>query len=187
MSRVILPVLFFIITVGLFFTYIDPAYKKMQELQALDTRLDGALTKSREFQEARDALLAKYESFNLDDIDRLQTLLPDSLDNVNLTLGVDTIAQAHNIALSDFEFRAENAMPSNAEVDSTVASHRSALLSFSAVGTYADFVNFLRDLEKSLRVVDTHRITVDIVRFDDSRAQERTYVYQVALRSHWLE
>lgn len=187
MSRIIVPILFFIVSVGLFFTYIDPAYKKMQEIQALDARLDSALTKSREFQEARDALLARYEAFNIDDINRLQVLLPDSIDNVSLTLGVDTIAKTHNIELSEFDFREEVVSSSVGGQGAVGSPYRAVLLSFAATGSYADFVNFLRDLEKSLRIVDTHRIAVSASRTDARNAPDDSYFYEVTLKSYWLQ
>ncbi|NDE67999.1 hypothetical protein EB052_00165, partial [bacterium] len=52
-------------------------------------------------------------------------------------------------------------------------------LTFNVTGKYQDFLDFLRDLEKSLRILDTTKISL-------SANDTGTYDYGVELRTYWL-
>lgn len=198
MSRILAPIFFFVIGIGLFFSYIDPAYNHMKELREDNTRLDAALTKSKELQEARDALLARYNTMPSADIAHLERLLPDNVDNVKLILDIDNIASNHSIILGDFEFDAEPLVEDVYAGDEIVqdttspeAWYEAAELRFSVLATYDEFLAFLKDLERSLRIVDVRQLRVGNV--GDADAQKKNeaatgnrYEFVLSINSYWL-
>jgi len=89
MIRFILPIIFVIVAIGLFFGYVDPVYDDVKVLRAEEARFIDALDRSKELQQIKDQLLAKYNTFSSADLERLQKLLPDNVDNVRLVLDLD--------------------------------------------------------------------------------------------------
>lgn len=178
-----MPVFFLLVSAGVFFTYIDPQYQKIGEIQEEHERLDQALTKSKELQEVRNALISRYNTFSRADIDRLQKLLPDHIDNVRLIIDIDSIAAAYGLEIQDFGFSkgAENetGQEDPALAATPNASYGSVLMDFKVNASYTDFLVFLRDLERSLRLVDVVGITV-------SASDPELYSFDVTIRTYWL-
>jgi len=192
MSKVIAPFFFLVVSVGLFFTYIDPAYKQMQALRALDGRLENALTRSKELTEVREALLQRYSSIADADLARLKKLLPDSVDNVRLIIDIDNVASRYGMRVKNFSFPRS--------VDSTVGGSEEvsegpigvAEITFITSGTYADFSAFLIDLERSLRLLDVRSVIVtastDVTKAVGTPAATSPGAHQfnVSLQTYWL-
>ena len=181
-------------TIGLFFMYVDPTYKNVQEIILEQERFDQALNKSKELQIIRDRLLATYNTFSTNDLNRLTKLLPDNVDNVRLVLDIDHIASAYGMRIKDVsvdtleERKAGTIGPSNNK-------YESVKLSFSMVSSYNNLTKFIMDLERSLRIVDITGIS--LVAIEDqisnpdksasSEIQENLYKYNISLRTYWLK
>lgn len=175
--RSVTPILLIIAAIALFFTYIDPTYSDVKTLQAEVASYDDALNKSKELQQIRDALLARYNTFSTDDLKRLELLLPDTVDNIRLVLDIDTIASRYGLVIKDLKIT-----PSSQTQDSftpAVDQIKSVDLSFSVVSDYSTFLTFMRDLQDSLRIVDINRI--DFVVGDRG-----VTTYNVTVRTYWL-
>lgn len=182
MGQILLPVFFLITSVGLFFTYIDGKYTDIQVLLTEQDRLDQALTKSKELQEVRNALISRYNTFSREELDRLQKLLPDHIDNVRLIIDIDNIAAAYNLEIAEFGFSNSGpvTVPIEGEpVDSTEKPYGSVTMDFSVTATYTDFLKFLRDLERSLRLVDVTRVQV-------TAGDTVLYQFNVTILAYWL-
>lgn len=182
MIRLLLPAFFVAAALGLFFGYIDPTYQKVKDLRTEEKRFDEALDRSKELAGIKDRLLSRYNSFSSNELERLQKLLPDNIDNVRLVLDLDGIARSHNILIQNVKVStdAETESSRNA-IGSDPNPYRSVALSFSVAATYEDFLTFIKDLELSLRIVDT--ATVSFVSRDDSNV----YSYQVSVNTYWLK
>ncbi|HJL55844.1 MAG TPA: hypothetical protein QGF60_01410, partial [Candidatus Paceibacterota bacterium] len=101
MTRLAFPIILILLSVGLFFGFIDPTYNEIQIILQEETRFDQALDKSKELQEVRDRLLSRYNTFSTNDLDRLTKLLPDNVDNVRLVLDIDNIASVYGIRIKN--------------------------------------------------------------------------------------
>ena len=179
MIRLITPVIFIVVAVGLFLTYIDPTYQAIKELREGEAQFDQALNQSRELQKTRDSLLSRYNTFDQTNIDRLEKLLPDNVDNVRLILDIDSIASKYNMRTRDVTVTA-----SSPEDPGAIATDQgeigSVVLSFSVIARYDDFINFLRDLESSLRIVD-------VVGLSFNSAAGDAYNFSVSIKTYWLK
>jgi Tfp pilus assembly protein PilO len=188
MGQLLLPIFFLVTSVGLFFTYIDGKYSEIQVLLTEQSKLDQALTKSKELQEVRNALISRNNTFTREELDRLQKLLPDNIDNVRLIIDIDNIAAAYNIEIAEFGFSREESVPitESQPIETAVATSQtdtpygSMVLTFSVSASYADFLKLLRDLERSLRLVD-------VVQIDVTAGAESKYVFDIAIQTYWLK
>lgn len=181
MSKVIAPFFFLVVAVGLFFTYIDPAYKQVQALSTLDARLDAALTRSKELESVRDSLLARYGAFNDEDLSKLRKLLPDTVDNVRLIIDIDNIASTYGMRVKNFSFP-KTVDAKSADVETGPIG--TAEIAFITSGTYADFNAFLRNLETSLRLLDVRAVAITAGGVADQ--PEGTHQFSVTLQTYWL-
>lgn len=174
------------LSVGIFFMYTQPTYDGFQSVQATIAQYDQALSRATELQKLRETLFSRYNSFNKSDVDRLHKLLPDHVDNVRLVLDFDSMATRHQMAIQNVAINSKSADSDKAPTIGGAPStqkYESINLRFSTDGTYSDFVSFLDELERSLRIVD-------VVALNIAQGQvlvgEPTYHYDVTIRTYWL-
>lgn len=179
MIRFILPIIFVVVAIGLFFGYVDATYTKVQELRNEEARFAEALDRSRELQQVKDRLLSKYNAFPTSELERLERLLPDNVDNVRLVLDIDDIASQYNMQIRNVSIGTVNDS-GGAVIGPDTKPYRSLILTFSTRATYEDFLWFMQDLESSLRLVD-------IVNISFSESIGEVYDFQVGVQTYWLE
>lgn len=184
-------ILLFLASLGIFFGYINPAYRSLTERKELrersitELRLErdryaDALEKTREIEQTRTGLLEKYNAIPAEDRERLEKLLPDHVDSVRLIIDVNNMAAQYGMTLRNITL-----LPSNAELAGQTLAigpqeglFKAVGLKFSVTGSYGDFRAFLRDLERSLRLTDVK--TVSFV------AGKEEYTYSVTLVTYTL-
>lgn len=195
MTRTLFSLIFLVGSAGLFFFYTKPAYDSVKAIQSHIAEYDQALDKAAELQRLKQSLLSRYNSFSPVDVDRLHKLLPDHVDNVRLVLDLDTLANQHGFALQNVVINAPGAAAgasadAQAQAAAKIGPNRqtydSLTLRFATSGTYTRFVDFIKALEDSLRIVDLVDLTMD----PDSSVgpgSEPVYRYDITLRTYWLK
>lgn|SRR3989344_4636029 len=166
-------------SIGLFFIYINPTYggvtdskerkdKSVKELKAERARYIEALNKSQDLDEVKQGLLTQYNSVSGAQKARLEKLLPDHIDSVRLVIDVVEIARKHGmrasnitIASSDTKNGKSSGKEDNGSIGPSDDKYKDADFTFILSGTYEQFVSFLGDLEKSLRIVDIESVSFD--------------------------
>ena len=182
MNKFIFPTILVLLSIGLFFIFINPTYSRIGNVKKGTFAYDGALNKSKELQSLRDSLLAEYNTISSSNIDRLRKMLPDHVDNVRLIIEIDNIASAYGMTVKDATLASSNDNENDDErsiFEATVDNKQSMTLNFSVVAPYGSFLSFLKDLEKNLRIVDVESITF-------SASDVDLYEYDVTLKTYWL-
>ncbi len=179
MTKNLLPLFLIVAAFGLFFGYVSPTYTKLAALKAEASNYDQALQKSKDLLSARDVLVTKYnEKFTADDLLRLERLVPDTVDNVRLVLDIDNIAARYGMVIKNVRVAAETEDKKNLGPDDGIFG--SITLSFSVNTNYNNFVQFIRDLENSLRLVDVIGVSFKAT---DSTVND----YEITIRTYWLK
>lgn len=178
MARIVTPIILIAVSVGVFLWFIDPSYERVTALRAETTQYDQALDKARELQGIRDELLRVRNTFSELNKRKLEKLLPNNIDNVRLILDIDSVAaryklQIRNTSVTQTSSRREGAVGND---DSPLGS---AVITFSVAASYQDFVRFLIDLERSLRIVDITGINFAVREGDLNE-------YTVSVKTYWL-
>lgn len=180
--RLILPILLLAAAIGLFALYTNPAYQHIKTLQAQAGAFDAALDNAQALRAERDKLLSKRNTFQTDNLQKLERALPDNVDNIRLIIDINNIAARHNLSLKNVALGSvsdsKNSRSSLA-VGSSGESIGSVDVGFGVTATYDEFLAFLYDLEHSLRIVDVERISFK------SGAGDR-YDYALTIRTYWL-
>lgn len=188
MGRTIISLIALVAAGGIFFAYTQPTYDSVKAVNVQIAQYDEALSKATELQKLKQSLLSKYNTFNPNDIDRLQKLLPDHVDNVRLILDIDSLATKHGMPIQNVVVSGTNANSGTQTAIGTVSSSKqkydSLTIKFSTQGSYETFSGFLQDLESSLRVVDLNSLTVSRTTVAGGAP---VYSYDVTLRTYWLK
>lgn len=177
---------------ALFFMYTQPTYDQVKAANAQISQYNEALNKAAELQQLKQSLLSKYNTFNPNDIERLQKLLPDHVDNVRLILDIDSVAGRRAMAIQNVVVSSSQTAKSSQTAIGTVSSSKqkydSLTVKFTTQGTYDNFRGFLDDIQKSLRIVDL--TSLSITRTNEGAAGSTAaplYNYEVTMRTYWLK
>jgi len=210
MMRFILPIILVAISVSLFFMFTNPIMGDISGLRADAASYNEALDNSKALENARDTLTAKYNSINSDNLTKLEKLLPQNVDNIRLILEIEQVASPYGMVLKDVKYDATSSSvaakgttgpPTNpagitqstAEVPKDYGVFN---LEFSVSGTYDNFINFTKDLESNLRIVDISSITFssDVAaspngngNVSGTKSSADVYTYDFKIQTYWLK
>lgn len=182
MTRFLTPLILVGAAIALFVVYTDPAYQATKEVKAQVESYDNALTKSQELKKVRDQLLSKRNALVVEDVQKLEKVLPDNVDNIRLIIDVNNIATRRGLTLKNVQLGTISNQANAANplaVGDSGAPLGSATLGFTVAASYDDFLVLLADLEHSLRVVNVEKIS-----FSAGERAENDYTFSI--RTYWL-
>jgi Tfp pilus assembly protein PilO len=194
MTRFIMPIILMGIAAVGFFMFTRPLYQNISALKAEAITYNEALSNSKALENERDKLTAKYNSISAENLVKIQKLLPDNIDNIRLILEIEKIAAPYGMILKDVRYDTNNGKVAPAAGviagGGLPAAGQSRYgvwnLEFSTSGTYDNFLNFTRDLESNLRIVDIS--TVSFSSDTDSKGgASGVYTYNFKIKTYWLK
>ncbi len=193
-----MPFVFIGIAVACFFVFTNPIYNDISMLNGEVVSYNEALNNSKALENERDKLTAKYNAISVDNLDRLQKFLPDNIDNIRLILEIEKVALPYGMVLKDVKYNAtEKNTTNNAVVASGTVQGGGVVqaaqkdygvwnLGFSTSGTYNNFLNFTKDLENNLRIVDISSVSFSSDT-DPKLGLTAVYNYDFKIKTYWLK
>jgi hypothetical protein len=179
----LIPIALALAALGLFLGYVQPTYSgSIAALQTEIKDLDTALVAAREFKDKEVQLTQERATIPDGQLARLESALPDSVDNVQLIVDLNSLAARSGVELSQFNIGTAASDASSGQPDAALTSGEpteSLEISVSATATYASFRIFLEGIETSLRPLDVVELSVQ-----DS--DTGVYTYDMTLRFYWL-
>ena len=168
--KFLLPISFLLIAGVLFFVVIDPTYKDVSSLRDDVNTYNLALDNVTQLQKTMDSLVGSYKNIKQEDKDRLNSLLPNTVNNIKFILEVEHIASLHNMPIKNIKFEAEKPASSTGSAGNTVVvnglddsrPYGVFPIEFGTDGDYGTFVSFLKDLEYNLRLVDVKSVSFTV-------------------------
>lgn len=188
MTRTILPLVLIAAAIGLFVMFTNPTYSADQALSQEHGAYQQALGTAKELRSQRDQLLAKRNTFSTDDMQKLQEMLPDTVDNIRLIIDINNIAARHGLSLKNVQLGDVSSGSSAQSATAVGASGDpvgSVELGFTLTAGYANFRAFLADLEHSLRLINVEKITFKEAPNDKGVTSDLND-YQLTIRTYWL-
>lgn len=157
MGRNIIILLFLIVAVSVFWFWTRPLLVEIDVLKAEKDSFNQALARSRELQELRDAILGKFNSISQDDLYRLSKMLPKEPEATKLLVQLSDVADASGGVILNFLDAQEMKKSGAAFLDDQIG-YQEVDLNINLSAKYEDFLVFLTELQKSLRLIDVKRI-----------------------------
>jgi hypothetical protein len=193
MNRNITALILLVLAVGIYFTYTSGQIAVLNSIQAQNSQYLSAIDNAKKLINLRDSVLNQYNAISDLDKTRLDKIVPDNIDNIRLTIDISGIAARHGITATGITTSADakssaGATSPNPALNSTnpglstsaSGNLSTVTVSFGVTTTYANFISFLQDLERSLRVLDVTGITL-------SSSANGIYTYGVTMNTYWLK
>ncbi len=168
-----------ILSVALFYSFVMPYYDKVNVLRDQSTKYKEILGNIVDLAQKRDDLEVKYANIPPEEVIRLEKVLPDNVDTVNLAMNLDSIAAKYGISINSIRAVEANDQAGFEIVQSTAGPYAPVSISFSFVASYQDFRNFIEDIEQSLRIIDIKNITFDTT-------ETGLYEFSISADTYWL-
>ncbi|MBP9701904.1 MAG: hypothetical protein KBD47_02905 [Candidatus Pacebacteria bacterium] len=197
MNKIIFPSVLFIIALGIFLTYTKGQYAKVQALKSVNAVYQKAIDDSVELIRKRDQVVNAYNSISEADRTRLEQILPDRVDIIRLVIDIRSVIERRGGKFKDVNIGTEQIKVGTGEVakkntgaeevlaDGTVPVEDDKGIKPTAVtlkftATYEDFLDILRDIESSLRLIEVSSISFE-------PGDSAQYEYTVKLKTFWLK
>ena len=181
-----IPFILIALAVVIFFLVIDPLNEEIKTLSKEKQDNDTMLGLAQDLQRKRDLIHEAFNGISVDERKELEKLLPDTVDNVRLILDINNVAEQYGIVIKGISVTRDGDRDSRSgqnvvsSVD-TSADIGTITLGFNIDATYEVFINFMKDLEEALRVVDIKALEISASRTDDVFLG-----FSITLDTYWL-
>ena len=180
------------VAVAVFFTLTNPLYGDISDLRERSLSYDEALGNSKALENARDELTRKKNAIDPNNLLKLEKLLPENIDNIRLILEIEKIALPYGMVLKDIKYSTDSdaTKTGTAGIAGGVSRNKEYgiwNLEFSTTGTYNNFLNFTKDLERNLRIVDISSINFSSGGGGANTPGGESYKYDFKIKTYWLK
>lgn len=216
MIRILISILLIIGAGGVYYFLTDPIINNPRLVDAATQNVTGGIKALQKEKAALNQAIediqtlagrareleATYQTIEDEQIKRLDVFLPDSVDDLQLIVDVDTIAQKSGMQIKDVKVNTDPDRTTRTAVRTSSSANSTATtttekpkvakvaLSFTTIGTYSQVRSFLADLSRSLRVLDVTKLSVvtpasptaSTTALGASQLQ-----YQIELVTYWLK
>lgn len=146
MNRYIVPVLFLLLSIGLYLSYIDPTYIEIQKALEREQALIGYIADAKTAQAKIDNLKSQYAQFPTGADQALSVLIPVTIDPTRLIVDMDAVIGKLGLVMKSPSVTVQKG-DGNGALDMYQ-------VKFSVSAPYTVFRTFLHDLEGSLALRD---------------------------------
>lgn len=187
LNRYLTPMLVIAVAIGVYFLYIDKAYKGIAQQLAREEVIEGFLLDAQNAKDELDKIIAEHRSFPPGADHKLEVFLPNTLDPAQVVVDVNAIAEKYGLIL-----RAPKVMlgKPNLENPTPYLAHS---IEFTMLSTYPVLRNFLRDVERSLAIRDFESLKLTPEFFDQATESSpvdpefQLFDYKITLKTYSLE
>ena len=175
------PILLIVLSIGMFYLYINPHYLTVKSLLNQRAEYKTALANIEQVKQLRDTLETQYSELSQDDVSRLEKIIPQTLNTVKLTADMDALAGKRGMTLKNVrvsELNSDNAAGISQKSDKP---YKTTTMTFSVNGSYPNFIGFLKDLEKSLQLIDVRTVNMKV-----GNSQTNIMQFDVTIQTYWI-
>lgn len=176
---------------GIFFlpTYgISAKYADIQSIKQELEQYTEANNNAKKLAEKRDELQNKFNSYNEAQRSRLVTFLPDNIDPIRFILEMEGIGKKLGVPIKGASYGTLQTTKKDQSIAVGDSTYGTYTFSFSSEGSYNTMLTTLRELEKSLRLMDVTSLTLTAPQgVDPSGRPVDYYTYNIRLNTYWLK
>lgn len=160
MIKIIINLLLIFSSVYSVFFLIQPQFKEISFLKSEAVSYKENFNNIEKVRNLRDKYLESYNEINEEDKAKIEAMIPSAVNEGEMMLMLDQIAKASSLSLTGISFAKEGEQASAIlGLGKKDNSYTPYFFSMDLTGTYAGFKNFLKNIEKSLLIIDTDSIS----------------------------
>jgi len=182
MNRNIIAIILIVLAGGMYFTVTKGMLDQAKAVQVVNAEYSSAIANAEKLIAVRGQVLKDYNNLSADEKERLNMMLPNTVDNIRLIIDLNSIAVKRNLTLRNIKAVASTDGQKANAVDTTaiaVPILDTVTVSFSLSAPYREFITFLQTLEADLRIMDLTHLTM-------SANDTGTYDYSVEFKTYWM-
>jgi Tfp pilus assembly protein PilO len=178
------PILCILISVVLVIVVVNPSLDKLRLVKQQLIELKESERQVEKLIADYDQLRDKYQAVTDQDRQVLEKVLPSNINNVRLILELERIAELRGLGFKDVDVVLKKDQNQQAQIVNTDQQQlRKVQASITLVGDYGSFVQYLSDLEKSLRLITMKTIDFQAQRIEKKQTQ---FEYKIVLETYWF-
>ena len=177
-----LPILLIAIAIGIFYLYIDPHYMAVKGLLKQRAEYQTAIANIEQVKQLRSTLETQYNDLSQSNITRLEIVIPQNLSVVKLTADLDALAGKRTMSIRNVRVTEQASDNSSGITPKDNKPYKTTTMSFSVLGSYSNFVLFLRDIEKSLQLIDVRSVHMKTAGNTSSIMQ-----FDITVQTYWIQ
>lgn len=177
MARSIISLFFLGVAIAVFFAWSKPNFEAVKSLREQQTAFDSVLASSKQLQKTRDGILSQYNSITQNDLERLNKLLPSRMKAIKIVIELENITRKHNLLLKNIDVQ-KPAEKQKAVFGEEKKYFDEIPITMSVFGRYDLFTSFLKDLEKSLSLIDINNLSF-------SAGKSDSYEFNISASTYW--
>ncbi len=159
-------IIFILLAVALFFLYIKPEWNTVSALRMQKATYDSGLEQAQQVQKLRDTLVSQYNSISPADQKKLDLMLPETFSAAKIASDINVRASSHGMAFKGISAAADDTVQASAARNIAAVSpaatepYQTHAVSFTVVGSYRNFIAFLKDLESNVQLLDVTKVDI---------------------------
>lgn len=189
MNRNITAVILIVLAIGIYFTFTKAKLAEVKAVQVVNAEYLTAIENADKLIEIRDKVLQDYNNLTVEDRERMEKMIPNTVDNIRLIIDLNSVALRHGFSLRNITASASDASGKSSPSSSARRAEDGSIptpvldtvsVSFNVTAPYQRFIDLLRDLEANLRIMDVTHLSVSAGETSGS------YDFSVGLNTYWL-
>lgn len=160
---IIIILIFAAVVIGVF--YLRPQWQQFQILQKESENLRNIATELDDLIQNRDALIKIINTVDKQDLQKIDHALPKGQRSAEFLVLLETLANRNNVVLRQVDFidagepQSGQPRPGGAIIAPGIGAIKEFPISMNVSGSYEASKSFLRDLERSLRIIDISSVS----------------------------
>lgn len=194
MNRNITAIILIVLAIGIYFTVTEGIWNSDKQIKNVNDQYVSAIANAAQLVSVRDKVLQDYNNISQADRDRLDKMLPSTVDNIRLIIDLNNVAVQHGLSLKGISAKATDASTNSNSSNSPAAPVSAPApgniqiaaptldtvdVTFSVSAPYDQFISFMQDLEADLRIMDIKHLTVSV-------GDNGVYTFSVDMVTYWL-
>ena len=163
----------------IFFTESKNYFPEIKKLRKQASSYNETINTAKKVRSSIDKTLGEYNAISQDNVDRINKMVPSGAESMELVVQMDDMMRKNGLSLNSINTKdiAAQKLDSNSQKNDSMFAE-SVFLSIEAQGSYESFRSFIKELEKSLRLIDVISVEINPVGQDN-------YSYSIEAVSYW--
>lgn len=183
MIKTIFPVLTIGVAIALYFMFTDAKIDEIKLLQEEEAHFDTALAQTLELGRIHERLESQFNELQKENLDKLEKMLIKEIDPIRLVYDIDNIAVIHGKKIKEVGVEVVREKKGQQGDEQFETELNSISVSFVIDATYNELLDFIRDLEQSLQIVDIENVSFSTQKDFSGQSQ---LINRITLRAYTL-